>query len=722
MLKKAILNFKNETYEKRMFVLILMLATIPLLIMGVITYFIYINGEVKRNKEKLDSYSEVVSQDYENICSSIREYYMDISQDEDFKWLVNQTEPPYTNPTQVSRIQNLLHGNSFMMNYISHYNFVNVKEGWVLNNYGMSTYDELRNKADIDAFVKEQEKRQQAVYWLNRKEIISPYEEIGKISRIVDTSEALFVIKKDDKDGNVMYLLLIRLNQSKLDEIAHNYQKLGYEVTILSDGKVLTQSSQDFTDAYISGNRGREQYDINVTQSGLNNLTCVVGYDLSSTKNRGAVFVFASIAFAGAVAMLIILIRYASVVLSKPVIQLQKLVDNQSNQIRELFVSHMIKGELSEKKMKDALNRMKTPEYPYYRLLAVVCKAMKSGEEVQEVTRLEWQAKIVKDQPEELRRQLFVEPVIYRNAMIFIVGDDNDIALDRKTALVYKLIKDYIAETCDCTISSGVSRSFSNLIQLTRAYDECSEALHHKQNQDTSFSSLVLYDDYSLKDHILNPYDIVVENELIHAIAGANEEEANRLLELILERMERRNVSGIERNFYVTRLLTAIIAVPDNASIPLTEIFDSEQYNVINQTSQIYDRDQLVAYIETKIIHPITVALNSKSQSGGSEIAKQVIRMIKDSKGNLSLNECAESLSYHPNYIWKVLKKETGQNFTDMVTSEKLELAKFMLLTTDYSIAEISEKLQYNNVQNFIRFFKTNTETTPASYRKAHKH
>ncbi|MEG0369419.1 MAG: helix-turn-helix transcriptional regulator, partial [Hungatella sp.] len=185
---------------------------------------------------------------------------------------------------------------------------------------------------------------------------------------------------------------------------------------------------------------------------------------------------------------------------------------------------------------------------------------------------------------------------------------------------------------------------------------------------------------------------------------------------------ERRKVTGIERNFYVVRLLTAIIAILDQASIPLGEVFGSEQYNIIVQTSQIYDKNKLLHHIKQEMIHPIAKAITNKNQSGGSEIAKQVIRMIKESKGNITLNECAESLNYHPNYIWKVLKKETGQNFTDLAGNEKLELAKFMLLTTDYAIAEISDKLQYTNVQSFIRFFKSHTETTPASFRKAHKH
>jgi AraC-like DNA-binding protein len=56
-----------------------------------------------------------------------------------------------------------------------------------------------------------------------------------------------------------------------------------------------------------------------------------------------------------------------------------------------------------------------------------------------------------------------------------------------------------------------------------------------------------------------------------------------------------------------------------------------------------------------------------------------------------------------------------------MVNEEKLMQIKYLLLTTDISVAEIAEILQYNNVQNLIRFFKKNTDQTPAVFRKEHR-
>ena len=171
----------------------------------------------------------------------------------------------------------------------------------------------------------------------------------------------------------------------------------------------------------------------------------------------------------------------------------------------------------------------------------------------------------------------------------------------------------------------------------------------------------------------------------------------------------------------MTRLLTAIVDVLTKASLPINDVFDSEQYNILIKAAQIYDKKQLIQFVIDEIIRPITHSLTAFRQSGASDIVKQVTAMIKESRGNITLNECADALNYQPNYVSKVLKKERGVTFTDMVSEEKLKVAKYMLLTSDLSVAEISEKLQYNNVQNFIRFFKNHEETTPSAFRKKHK-
>ena len=699
------LDLRNGKYEDRLFLQFLLLVMVPLIVMGLLSYQIYVQGETRRNRQALDSYGESVSIEYDNLFSSIREYYLDSTSNSTFKWLLEQKAVPYSNYTEVRQAQNMLKGNYFMTKYISLYNFINVKEGWVLNNYGMYPCDDLKNYEETDQFLKEQKEVPLSVYWLNRTNVQAPYDDTVKESRMVDTSGEVLIIKQQDSSGNLIYLLSVQVNTDALLNISQSYKKMGYDVTVLSNGSMLMETNPDLTESYLR--RGG---------------TYITGYDMEKMKRGGIVFVFAALGVMLLFGVILAVLKAAAVKFSQPILLLQKFVDDQNVQIKELFVANLVKGGLSPERIAETKRKYQMESWQSYRMIGISRKPKPDEGEITPEERERQNRELLAGLPEEVRESFYIVPILYEHCILFMIGENDDIALDDKTALVYKRIKDHAEETYGCHIAFGISRPFHDLTHTRKAYEESSEALHSRNhNREEGISSLVLYDDYSLMAPVNNVYDLIMENELINAVDSCNEEEAERLLELILGRLEMKGASGIERNFYVTRLLTAIVDVLTRASLPLNDVFDSEQHNILIKAAQIYDKKQLIRYVMDEIVRPITRSLTAFRQSGASDIVKQVTAMIKESRGNITLNECADALSYQPNYVSKVLKKEKGVTFTDMVSEEKLKVAKYMLLTSDLSVAEISEKLQYNNVQNFIRFFKNHEEITPSAFRKKHK-
>ena len=125
------------TYEKQIFVKLLGLVTIPLIVMGIISCNIYIKGETSKKQMALNSYSDEVSREYENILSTLKEYYIEAVSKDDIHWLERQEEPPFSKYSNLKQAQRILEGNYFMRRYIADYEFINVKYGWVFNKYGM---------------------------------------------------------------------------------------------------------------------------------------------------------------------------------------------------------------------------------------------------------------------------------------------------------------------------------------------------------------------------------------------------------------------------------------------------------------------------------------------------------------------------------------------------------------------------------------------------------
>ena len=105
-------------------------------------------------------------------------------------------------------------------------------------------------------------------------------------------------------------------------------------------------------------------------------------------------------------------------------------------------------------------------------------------------------------------------------------------------------------------------------------------------------------------------------------------------------------------------------------------------------------------------------------KSSSEVVLEKIMNLVQQTKGDITLAECAEKLGYHPSYIWRVMKNTRDITFTDYLAEQKIEMAKEMLTQTQMSISEIAENLNYSNAQNFIRLFKKHMDITPGQYRK----
>ncbi|MGN0968044.1 MAG: helix-turn-helix domain-containing protein, partial [Oscillospiraceae bacterium] len=86
----------------------------------------------------------------------------------------------------------------------------------------------------------------------------------------------------------------------------------------------------------------------------------------------------------------------------------------------------------------------------------------------------------------------------------------------------------------------------------------------------------------------------------------------------------------------------------------------------------------------------------------------------------LTLEEISKHVHLNASYLSIVFKKETGQNFSDYLTSYRIEVAKNMLRQGDMSIAAISEAVGYADSKYFSRIFTRLVGIKPSAYRTLH--
>lgn len=113
----------------------------------------------------------------------------------------------------------------------------------------------------------------------------------------------------------------------------------------------------------------------------------------------------------------------------------------------------------------------------------------------------------------------------------------------------------------------------------------------------------------------------------------------------------------------------------------------------------------------------VTVSKTAAESYVPEQIAA-VIHHIEQNYTRTSLKETAERFGYSPDYLNRIFKQETSLSVGDMIQRLKMEKAAEMLASSDLSVAEIGEYLNYQNAASFPRSFKKFYGMTPAAYRK----
>ncbi|GAB6990090.1 response regulator [Paenibacillus pini] len=98
------------------------------------------------------------------------------------------------------------------------------------------------------------------------------------------------------------------------------------------------------------------------------------------------------------------------------------------------------------------------------------------------------------------------------------------------------------------------------------------------------------------------------------------------------------------------------------------------------------------------------------------EIALQYINMhyIED----LTLEKVASIVFLNPVYFSQVFKQKTGFGFKEYVTNLRIEQAKQLLLNPQLKLADISERVGYQDVKHFTQVFRKKLDVTPTEYRQ----
>lgn len=277
-----------------------------------------------------------------------------------------------------------------------------------------------------------------------------------------------------------------------------------------------------------------------------------------------------------------------------------------------------------------------------------------------------------------------------------------------------------VKDVLGLSISVGVSRPFRRLEEAHQAFQEAEEALRYRIRfeEDAVF---VLEQVRPADRKNRSAYPELTGSQLLEAVKLGERGRSEALLKQFMHELLREEISHEEYQLALLRLLMDLLRELQNQGESPQSLWSGET-SLFGRFLSLKTAADYERWFAADIIGPMIGLLEDTRSSQLRSISQKVKDIVVDEFAtDLTLEQCAARLNYHPSYIRQVFRKETGMNFSDYLAEFRLGMAKKWLLDTDMKIGEIADKLKYNNAQNFIRYFRKMEGMTPGQYREEHR-
>jgi len=107
----------------------------------------------------------------------------------------------------------------------------------------------------------------------------------------------------------------------------------------------------------------------------------------------------------------------------------------------------------------------------------------------------------------------------------------------------------------------------------------------------------------------------------------------------------------------------------------------------------------------------------ARAGSGQDALTLIILQYAEEHFKDGTLSDLAKRLGYNMNWLSRDIKRLTGSTFTELMQNKRISQAKFLLVTSAFSIAEIAKQVGYTNTSYFHRLFQQQAGCSPGEYR-----
>lgn len=389
----------------------------------------------------------------------------------------------------------------------------------------------------------------------------------------------------------------------------------------------------------------------------------------------------------------------------------------QLRTLNDFFVLKLIQGGTREHEIREQLEQY---GYPSDWKQLIVLAADIDTLEGTEYTPKDWDLLMfaINNITSELVPSFFrLNPVLAGQAQIIIMLDDGEDADKCKSMADFyaRSIQKNVLKYLKLKISFGISPIYSHFEDIPKAYNEALEALKYRIRFGNGV--LLYMEELEPKERSRLRYSEKVKNDLTDKIKYGGEDEVRKALDQFIGELFSEDRLQREYQILLAQLVFHLIA-----EVSEMENLHEDSKLMFEQLLELNSKQEIELWLKNIVVTPIVQQIRQRENSQAAKLSQEIKHLIHEHyKTDLSLDYCADQLGYHPNYIKRVFRQYTGMNFSDYLMEYRIAKVKHWLVETDMKIAEIAEKIRYNNPQNLIRSFRKIVGMTPGEYREKMK-
>jgi len=301
--------------------------------------------------------------------------------------------------------------------------------------------------------------------------------------------------------------------------------------------------------------------------------------------------------------------------------------------------------------------------------------------------------------------------------VLMLLSGDNEIELKKNCFFVInRIVDESLLKTC-IPVKVGIGNVCRGIRNIKDSYTDALSAL---ENQFLDSSNQIYFiGDVILSNCNLSNYPYEDEKKFLNYIRLGKRDSAidslGKLMVFLKTEKDRYPINLIK--IHLKQLVYYMVQIVYELGGDISDLY--ENVNVMEHVEGFSHIDEYKDYINT-FTEKLCEYITKKRYIKYNSIMRKILLYIEEnfSDDSLGLEQIAEHVSMHPNYVSHLFKKERGESLTSYICQFRIRKAQDIILKSlSVKVSDIAFEVGFNDAHYFTTCFKNIVGVTPTEYK-----